>query len=50
MSKLNPFDFYNLESQLSDEDRAIRDQVRAFVKNEVRPIIRDHYRAGTYPK
>ncbi len=50
MSKLNAFDFYNLDSQLSDEDRAIRDQVRAFVKNEVRPIIRDHYRGGTFPK
>jgi len=50
MSKLNPFDFYNIEHELSDEDRAIRDQVRTFVKNEVRPIIRDHYRAGTFPK
>jgi glutaryl-CoA dehydrogenase len=50
MSKLNPFDFYNLDHELSDEERAIRDQVRTFVKNEVRPIIRDHYRAGTFPK
>lgn len=50
MADLNPFDFYNLEALLAPEEQAVRDQVREFVKKEALPIIRDHFRAGTFPK
>jgi glutaryl-CoA dehydrogenase len=50
MSRFTPFDFYNLESQLSDEEKAIRNQVREFVQKEVKPVLRDHYREGSFPR
>jgi glutaryl-CoA dehydrogenase len=50
MADLNPIDFYNLESLFSMEEKAVRDQVREFVRKEAVPIIRDHFRAGTFPK
>ncbi len=50
MSRFTPFDFYNIESLLPDEDKAIRQQVREFVQKEVKPLIRDHYREGVFPK
>ena len=46
---MNPYDLYNLEAQLSDEERIVRDQVREFVHKDLKPIIRDHFRAGTFP-
>jgi glutaryl-CoA dehydrogenase len=50
MADLNPFDFYHLEAQLATEEKAVRDQVREFVKKEALPLFRDHFRAGTFPK
>ncbi|MGH7494807.1 MAG: acyl-CoA dehydrogenase family protein [bacterium] len=50
MARFTPFDFYNVESQVADEDKAIRHQVREFVQKEVKPVIRDHYREGSFPK
>ncbi len=49
MSNLNPYDFYNIEASFSDEEKAVRDQVREFVQKEVKPVIRDHFREGTFP-
>lgn len=49
MPNLNPYDFYNIEASFSDEEKAVRDQVREFVQKEVKPIIRDHFREGTFP-
>ena len=42
-------DYYDIESDLTAEARRIRDTVRAFVEHEALPLIRDHYRAGTFP-
>ncbi|MBI5419044.1 MAG: acyl-CoA dehydrogenase family protein [Deltaproteobacteria bacterium] len=42
-------DYYDMESDLSSEARMIRDAVRGFVEREFLPIVRDHYRAGTFP-
>ncbi len=50
MFPLNPFDFYNIEASLSEEEKAVRDQVREFVHKEVKPVIRDHFREGTFPR
>ncbi|QIB74323.1 acyl-CoA dehydrogenase [Halogeometricum borinquense] len=42
-------DYVDLESKLSSEERMIRDSVREFVQNEVKPDIADHYVEGTFP-
>jgi glutaryl-CoA dehydrogenase len=42
-------DYYNIESELTPQARRIRDTAREFVEREVMPVIREHYRAGTFP-
>lgn len=42
-------DFYRIDDLLSDEERTIRDTVRAWVDERVVPIIEEHYQAGTFP-
>ncbi|HST07565.1 MAG TPA: acyl-CoA dehydrogenase family protein [Gemmatimonadaceae bacterium] len=43
-------DFYNLDSVLSEEERAVRDTVHSFVDEKVLPIIGDCYIEGKFPK
>src|SRR5947209_20607321 len=43
-------DFYNIDSQLSEEERAIRDSVRRFVDERVLPIIGKAYVDGRFPR
>ncbi|HEY4303328.1 MAG TPA: acyl-CoA dehydrogenase family protein [Gemmatimonadaceae bacterium] len=43
-------DFYNIDSQLSEEERAIRDSVRQFVDEKVIPIIGKAYVEGKFPR
>src|SRR6476469_2659397 len=43
-------DFYNIDSVLSEEERAVRDTVRSFVDEKVLPIIGDCYIEGKFPK
>ncbi|ELY53239.1 acyl-CoA dehydrogenase family protein [Natronolimnohabitans innermongolicus] len=43
------FDFLDLESELTDEERLIRDTAREFVDERVRPDIGDHFENGTFP-
>jgi glutaryl-CoA dehydrogenase len=43
-------DFYNIDSVLSEEERAVRDSVRHFVDERVLPIIGDAYVQGRFPK
>jgi len=43
-------DFYNLDSILSEEERAVRDTVRSFVDEKVLPLIGDCYIEGRFPK
>jgi glutaryl-CoA dehydrogenase len=43
-------DFYDVDSLLSEEERAIRDTVRAWVDDHLIPIIGDCYLAGRFPK
>lgn len=42
-------DFMNLEELLSDEEKLVRASVRAFVEDNVIPIIEKHYMEGTFP-
>jgi glutaryl-CoA dehydrogenase len=43
-------DFYNIDSVLSEEERAVRDSVRSFVDGSVLPVIGDAYVQGRFPK
>jgi glutaryl-CoA dehydrogenase len=42
-------DYYDIDELLSDEERLVRDTVRAFVDEKVMPRIAQHFRAGTFP-
>jgi glutaryl-CoA dehydrogenase len=43
-------DFYDIDSVLSEEERAVRDTVHRFVDEKVLPIIGDCYIKGKFPK
>ncbi|HEX8945251.1 MAG TPA: acyl-CoA dehydrogenase family protein [Gemmatimonadaceae bacterium] len=43
-------DFFNIDSLLSEEERAVRDSVRQFVDERVMPIIGKCYVDGRFPK
>src|SRR5918992_1026139 len=43
-------DFYNIDSQLSEDERAVRDSVRRFVDERVLPIIGKAYVEGRFPR
>jgi len=43
-------DFYGLDSLLSEEERAVRDTVRAWVDDHLMPVIGDCYVAGRFPR
>jgi len=43
-------DYYQLDDLLTDEHKLIRDTVRAWVKQEVSPIIEDHAQRAAFPK
>jgi glutaryl-CoA dehydrogenase len=45
-----PTDFYDLDSVLAEEERAVRDSVRQFVDERVLPIIGNCYVDGRFPK
>jgi glutaryl-CoA dehydrogenase len=42
-------DFYLSESLLTDEERAVRDRVRAFAEEQLRPVARDAWERGEFP-
>ena len=43
-------DLFNIDAALTEEERAIRDTVRAFVDEKIAPIIGDCYVQGRFPK
>jgi glutaryl-CoA dehydrogenase len=43
-------DFFNIDSRLSEDERAVRDSVRRFVDDRVLPIIGKCYVEGRFPK
>lgn len=42
-------DFYAVADLLNDEERAIRDRVRAFCDDQVRPIANDYWERAEFP-
>ncbi len=50
ISELAPtLDYYLLDETLSDQERLIRDRVRAFADSEVLPIINDYWEKAQFP-
>ena len=43
-------DFLNLDTLLSEEERAVRDTVRAWVDEHLIPVIGEAYIEGRFPK
>ena len=46
---LDRLDLLGLDADLSDDNRLLRDTVRKFAEDRLRPHIRDWYEAGTLP-
>jgi glutaryl-CoA dehydrogenase len=47
---LSPSDLFAIDELLSDDERLIRDTVRAFVRERALPVIPDHFEAATFPR
>ena len=47
---LDPLDFLAIDALLDDEERAIRDTVRAFVRERVLPEVGDWFEQGILPR
>ncbi|PYO97202.1 MAG: acyl-CoA dehydrogenase, partial [Gemmatimonadetes bacterium] len=50
MPKFQGVDFYDVDSLLSEEERAVRDTVRSWVDDNLIPVIGEHYIEGRFPK
>jgi len=48
--QIRPHDFLDVDALLSDEERDIRDTVRAFVAKEVVPFVGDWFEQATIPR
>src|SRR5215470_3661960 len=49
-SQFTGVDFYAIDTLLSEEERAVRETVRAWVDEQLIPIIGEAYVAGKFPK
>ena len=49
-SQFTGVDFLNIDSLLSEEERAVRDTVRAWVDEHLMPVIGEAYIEGKFPK
>jgi len=45
-----PMDLYDLDSDWTDEQRAIVDRVRAFIDNDVMPVINEYHNNEEFPR
>ena len=45
-----PLDFMAVDDLLGEDERLIRDTVRAFVRDRFLPVVAEHYEAGTFPR
>ncbi len=43
-------DFLNLDTLLSDEERAVREEVRGFVREKIKPYIQDWWETAIFPR
>ena len=42
-------DYYDIDSELTEDERLARDTVRRFVDAKILPSVGAHYQAGTFP-
>ena len=42
-------DYLDLDDQFSEDERMVRDAVRAWVSERVLPSVMEHFEAGTFP-
>jgi glutaryl-CoA dehydrogenase len=42
-------DFFDIESQFTDEELMARDTIRSWVREQYAPILEHHFREGTFP-
>ena len=45
-----PHDFLNVDAHLSEEEKAVRAEARAFVEDRIRPNIRDWFERARFPR
>jgi glutaryl-CoA dehydrogenase len=50
MARFEGIDFYDIDSLLSEEERLVRDTVRAWVEDRLMPVIGDAYVGRRFPK
>jgi glutaryl-CoA dehydrogenase len=50
MARFEGIDFYDIDSLLSEEERMVRDTVRAWVEDRLMPIIGDAYIGRQFPR
>jgi glutaryl-CoA dehydrogenase len=50
MKKFDGFDFVLVDERLSDDEKMVRDSVRAFIQEEALAKFMEHYEKGTFPK
>jgi len=50
MSDFQSIDFFNLDEQLSSDEKSIRSRVRNFISKDLMPIIADCYETQRFPK
>ncbi|MGH7859278.1 MAG: acyl-CoA dehydrogenase family protein, partial [Candidatus Binatia bacterium] len=43
-------DYFDVESQLSSDERMVRDTARQFVEEEYLPTVQDAFRRGYFPR
>jgi glutaryl-CoA dehydrogenase len=49
MARLNPYDLFDIDSLLSEEEKMIRDSVARFVDERAMPVIAKHFDEATFP-
>jgi glutaryl-CoA dehydrogenase len=49
MNRYTGVDFLEFDMLLTDEEKMVRDTVRAFVEDRIKPIIEECHREGTFP-
>ncbi len=47
---LDPLDLYDVDAELTDEERMVRDSVARFVDDRVLPVIRECFEQQTFPR
>jgi glutaryl-CoA dehydrogenase len=50
MARFPGVDYFSIDSQFSEQELLVRQTARQFVDEQVLPLIKEHFNAGTFPK